>query len=68
MIELVVIFCLSVQPDVCKERPLAYFEHDVTPMQLMMHAQPEIAKWIEGHPGFFAKRWSVRPAGLHAKA
>lgn len=68
MLELVVIFCLIETPDVCKERPLSYFEDAVTPMQLMSRAQPEIAKWIEGHPGYFAKRWGVRPAGLFAKA
>lgn len=68
MLELVVIFCLAAKPDVCKERPLSYVETDVTPMQLMMRAQPEIAKWIEEHPGYFAKKWTVRPAGLYAKA
>lgn len=68
MLELVVTFCLLANPASCKERPLTYIEKDVTPMQLMSRAQPEIAKWLEGKPQYFAKRWTVRPAGLFAKA
>jgi hypothetical protein len=68
MLELVVMFCLVSSPDSCKERPLLYLEQEVTPMQLMTRAQIPIAQWLEGHPGFFAKRWAVRPAGLFAKA
>lgn len=68
MLELVVTFCLIADHSVCKERPLTYLEKEVTPMQLMARAQPEIAAWIEAHPQYFAKRWTVRPAGLYAKA
>jgi len=68
MLELYVTFCLVANPSACKDRPLTYLEGDMTPMQLMSRAQPEIAKWIETHPGYFAKKWTVRPAGLFAKA
>jgi hypothetical protein len=33
----------------------------------MMMSPPEIAKWAEGHPNWFAKRWTCRPAGRIAK-
>jgi hypothetical protein len=69
MIELVVTFCLIAEPVRCHDRTLVtVVEENVTPMQLMMRAQPEIAKWIETHPGYFTQKWSARRANLSAKA
>ena len=67
MLELVVTFCLLKDASDCKERIMTYSEESVTLMQLMGGAQPEIAKWMEGHPGHFAKKWTVRRAGQYAK-
>lgn len=67
MLELVVSVCLLDDPARCKDVSLAYADETLTPMQCMMGAQSEIAKWAEGHPKWVAKRWSCRPAGRIAK-
>jgi hypothetical protein len=67
MIELVVSVCLIDNPTKCKDVSLVYMAESVTPMQCMMMSPPEIAKWTEGHPNWFAKRWTCRPAGQVAK-
>lgn len=67
MLELVVSVCLISDPTRCKEISLVYSDENLTPMQCLMMSPPEIAKWAEGHPGYFAKKWSCRPAGQVAK-
>ena len=67
MIELVVSVCLLTDPTKCKDVSLTYSAEDMTPYQCMMMSPQEIAKWSEGHPNWFAKRWSCRPAGRIAK-
>ncbi len=67
MIELVLSACLLDDPQRCKEVRLAFAGDDVTPMQCMMISPLEIAKWSEGHPKWFAKRWTCRPAGRFAE-
>ncbi len=47
------------QPDLSAEA--------LTPMQCLMQAQPEVAKWIGEHPGWQIKRYACRPAGQFAK-
>jgi len=68
MIELVLSVCLLADPTRCKEVSLVYSAEGLTPMQCVMMAPPEIAKWAEGHPNYFAKKWGCRPAGRLAKA
>ncbi len=51
----------------CKDVSLTYMAESMTPMQCMMASPSEIAKWAEGNPKWFAKKWSCRPAGRVAK-
>jgi hypothetical protein len=67
MIELALIVCLSADPHKCKDVGLVYDSEALTPMQCLMRAQPEIAKWAETHPRWQVKRWTCRPAGKFAK-
>jgi hypothetical protein len=67
MLELLVSVCLIDDPNRCKDVGLVYTEESLTPMQCMMGAPAEIAKWSEGHPKWVAKRWTCRPAGQIAK-
>jgi hypothetical protein len=67
MIELALIACLAAEPTKCKDVGLIFDSEAVTPMQCLMGAQPEIAKWVEAHPRWQVKRWSCRPAGKFAK-
>lgn len=67
MLELLVSVCLINEPSRCKDVSLTYSAEGMSQLQCVMGAQPEIAKWIEGHPNWVAKRWECRPAGLMAK-
>lgn len=67
MIELVVSVCLVSTPDRCKDVNLVFDAESVTPMQCMMGAQPEIARWIDEHPKWQLKGWTCQPAGRFAK-
>lgn len=58
MIELLFVACLSTAPDQCQERSLIFT--DVTPMQCLMGAQPELAKWVAGHPNQEIKTWRCK--------
>ena len=55
MIELVFSVCLLADPGTCRDVHLTFAEAGVTPYQCMMHGQPQIAQWINGHP-----KWQVR--------
>jgi hypothetical protein len=67
MIELLLGVCLTANPTTCKNVSLVYSAESLTPMQCVMRAQPEIAKWIGTHPGWALKRWTCRTAGKFAK-
>ncbi|WP_299740812.1 hypothetical protein [uncultured Roseobacter sp.] len=58
MIELLFVACLSTAPDECRERSLVFT--DVSPMQCLMSAQPELAKWTASHPNQEIKSWRCR--------
>jgi hypothetical protein len=57
MIELVFIVCMSITPDICEERTLAYHP-EVGLQACMTQAQPQLAKWQETHPGLTITRWT----------
>jgi hypothetical protein len=63
MLELVVSVCLIADPTRCKDVSLVYMAEGMTPMQCLMASPAEIAKWAEGHPNWFAKKWTCRSAG-----
>ena len=67
MIELLVAVCQINNPTTCKDVSLIYSAEALTPMQCVMRAEPEIAKWINEHPGSQTKRFTCRPAGRYAK-
>ncbi len=58
MIELLFVACLSGAPDDCQERSLIFT--DISPMQCLMGAQPELAKWVETHPNQRIASWRCR--------
>jgi hypothetical protein len=68
MIELVFIVCLATAPDQCKDIHLTYAEEAITPMQCVMHGQPQIARWISENPPIWTvKRWYCSPVGRRLK-
>lgn len=67
MIELVLLACLTEEPNRCKDVALTYSAEALTPMQCLMGAQPEIARWSEANPKWLVKRWACQPAGRIAK-
>jgi hypothetical protein len=66
VIELLLAVCLIDNPATCKNVSLTYSAEALTPMQCMMRAEPEIAKWITEHPGWQTRRFTCRPAGRYA--
>lgn len=67
MLELLVSVCLISDPSRCKDVSLVYSAENLTPMQCLLGAQPEIAKWVEAHPQWAPRRWTCQKAGLFAK-
>lgn len=65
MIELLFIACLSTAPDQCRERSLVFT--DISPMQCLMGAQPELAKWTAGHPNQEIKSWRCKTVSFAEK-
>ena len=66
MIELAFIACTLT--GVCKDGALTFAAEAVTPMQCLVQAQPELAKWATEHPGWQVRRYTCRAAGMMAKA
>jgi hypothetical protein len=67
MLELVVSVCLVDDPARCKDVNLVFTAEGMSHMQCVMGAQPEIAKWMDGHPKWVLKRWTCQKAGQFAK-
>ena len=59
MIELVFTACLIASPEKCEDKHLT-FAGNISPMACMMGAQPELAKWNEGHPKWRVGKWKCR--------
>ena len=62
MIELALVVCLANEPANCKDVGLVYDSEALTPMQCLMRAPPEIAKWTEFAPQVEREALDV-PAG-----
>lgn len=60
MIELVFTACLLADMKHCQEKSLQFMEENLTPMRCLMGAQPELAKWAEGHPKWAIMKWSCQ--------
>jgi hypothetical protein len=67
MIELVLSVCLVSNPQSCREEGLIYSAENLAPMQCIVRAQPQMAKWVGEHPGWTVTRWTCRPAGKYTK-
>ncbi|WP_299672022.1 hypothetical protein [uncultured Roseobacter sp.] len=65
MIELLFVACLATAPEECRERSLLFT--DISPMQCLMGAQPELAKWTASHPNQEIKSWRCRTVTLAEK-
>jgi hypothetical protein len=61
MIELAFIACLSAAPASCEDRALQF--SNITLMACNFGAQPELAQWVNEHPGWRIQRWTCRPIG-----
>ncbi len=58
MIELIFVACLATAPEDCRERSLVF--SNITPMQCLMAAQPELAKWSVAHPNMDIRSWRCK--------
>lgn len=58
MIEFLFVACLATDPTQCRERSLVF--SDVTPMQCLAGAQPELARWVSTHPNERVRSWRCR--------
>jgi len=58
LLVLILSVCFIDDPTQCKDVNLTYVEDNVTPIQCVMKAQPEIAKWMEEHPKWVQKKWT----------
>jgi hypothetical protein len=68
MIELVFVVCLRTMPHLCEERSLSYVE-DISLMNCMMQAQPQLAQWSASNPDLEIARWRCQSADRrHVKA
>ena len=61
MIEIVFLACLGAEPTTCADRSLVL--SDPSPMACVMEAQPQLALWLEDHPGWVIRRWTCQPQG-----
>lgn len=62
MIELVFVACLQTQPDACRDRGLLFANTGL--MTCMVHAQAELAKWMESQPREAVREWRCRSVKL----
>ena len=59
MIELVFTACLLASPEKCESRHLTFAEN-ISPMQCLMGAQPELAKWTAANPKWRIARFKCQ--------
>lgn len=59
MTELLLVVCLLAEPAQCRERSLV-FTGDTSPMECMMDAQTELAKWASTHPKLSIQSWKCQ--------
>lgn len=58
-IKLAFVACSIANPNACQDHALSFSAEaeNVTPMQCMMQAQTELAKWFSEHPGLRVARY-----------
>lgn len=68
MVELLFVTCIVMSqstPESCREHSLVFT--DVSPMTCMMGAQPQLAKWVNEHPGQRITSWKCRAVDLSTR-
>jgi hypothetical protein len=55
--ELVLIVCLSAQPDRCEEIYLREEAGAGSMMQCLFNGPKQAARWADEHPGYVVKKW-----------
>ena len=58
MITMFILACTLYKTDDCRMHELTFVEEGLTPMACMLGSQPVIAKWAEGHPNVYVKKWT----------
>ena len=62
MMELVFLACFGTGPaTICSDKSLPLSE--TSAMACLMEAQPQLAAWVEEHPGWTVRRWACQPRG-----
>lgn len=59
MTELLLVVCLLSAPTQCRENSLV-FTDETSPMECMMDAQTELAKWASTHPKHRIQSWKCQ--------
>ena len=66
MIELVFLACFGTGPaTICSDKGILL--SDTSVMGCMMSAQPQLAIWVEEHPGWVIQRWTCQPVGVERR-
>lgn len=55
--QLILQICMVAQLSTCKEEKIMVSVEEITPMQCMITALQEIAKWSESHPKWKVESW-----------
>lgn len=61
MIELIFVVCLAASPTSCEDKAMQF--PDINVMTCTLGAQPQLAQWVNEHPGWRVQRWTCRPIG-----
>lgn len=67
MLELTALVCFIAQPAHCKDVSLNVSD-TLTPLQCLMLAEPEGAKWVEKNPGWRIAKLTCGRVGRYARA
>jgi hypothetical protein len=62
MIEMLVVACLTGQPNACREWSLGI--SDAGLMSCLIQSQPQAAQWSEQHPRWTVRRVSCKPVSM----
>lgn len=68
MVELLFVTCMVMSQssaESCREHSLLFT--DISPMTCMMGAQPQLAKWVNEHPGQRLRGWKCRAVDLRQR-
>ena len=64
MIAIILSACLISDPAVCSDHKIP-LSSEISAIQCMKFALPQVAQWSEEHPRWHVIRWRCRPADQH---